>query len=193
MRNFNGMLYLQKMTQDLSNEKCGTYAGWNVHRKRNEACCQECREAKLEYDRAYRSNPDKIARIQERDRLRVRDSEERKRTNANYRLVHKNEVQERSRTHSRKRRALKLENGFEAYTEAEILALYGSSCHICSLEIDMDAPRSTHVSGWEQGLHIDHVVPITRGGSDTLDNVKPAHGKCNVSKNNRLLEVTRAI
>lgn len=89
-----------------------------------------------------------------------------------------------SRETSRRRRALKRGNGQEKYTEQEVLYLWGTDCHICSGPIDLTAPRSqaTKQPGWEAGLHFDHVVPISKGGSDTLDNVKPAHAKCNLKK-----------
>lgn len=35
---------------------------------------------------------------------------------------------------------------------------------------------------------IDHVIPISRGGSHTWDNVQLAHGSCNRSKGNKLPE-----
>jgi len=28
----------------------------------------------------------------------------------------------------------------------------------------------------------DHVVPLSKGGRDDLKNVKPSHGKCNLTK-----------
>ena len=90
------------------------------------------------------------------------------------------------RKNERKRRALKLENGHSPYTETEVLNLYGTDCHLCSQPIDFEAPRRFNKPGWELGLHIDHIIPISKGGSDTLENVKPAHGRCNVSKGNRL-------
>jgi 5-methylcytosine-specific restriction endonuclease McrA len=31
-------------------------------------------------------------------------------------------------------------------------------------------------------LHIDHVYPLSKGGLDTLENVRPSHGKCNIVK-----------
>jgi len=34
---------------------------------------------------------------------------------------------------------------------------------------------------------LDHIVPISRGGRDALDNVQPACRKCNASKNSKLL------
>jgi 5-methylcytosine-specific restriction endonuclease McrA len=86
---------------------------------------------------------------------------------------------------NRVRRARKLGNGHEPYSESQVLELYGDSCHICELPIDLEAPRKAGVDGWEHGLHIDHLLPLSKGGPDTLENVRPAHGVCNVKKNNR--------
>ena len=40
--------------------------------------------------------------------------------------------------------------------------------------------------GWQRGLHLDHVVPLSKGGSDLIANVKPSHAQCNLKKNNRM-------
>jgi hypothetical protein len=70
------------------------------------------------------------------------------------------------------------------YKDLEILELYGTNCHICLTPIDLNAPRRTGLPGWEQGLHIDHLMPISIGGKDSIENVRPAHGLCNLSKYN---------
>jgi hypothetical protein len=90
-----------------------------------------------------------------------------------------------NRKHENKRRALKLGNGHEEYTEEQILELYGINCNICSLPIDLNATRRIGKPGWENGLHIDHVVPISKGGPDMLSNVRPTHGLCNIIKKDR--------
>jgi len=90
-----------------------------------------------------------------------------------------------------KRRANKLNNGFEPYTKEQVLQMYGTKCHICNIEIDLSAPRLTGKDGWQNGLHIDHLVPISTGGADTLENVRPAHGLCNVKKGAK--ETTTAV
>jgi 5-methylcytosine-specific restriction endonuclease McrA len=88
----------------------------------------------------------------------------------------------------RKRRAKEQSVLSEPYTTEEVLALYGTDCFICSKPINLDAPRQCGKPGWRHALHIDHLIPISRGGSDTLDNVRPTHGECNIHKSMKLLE-----
>jgi len=72
-------------------------------------------------------------------------------------------------------------------TVAEVLDKYGSICYLCAELIDLEAPRSPAQPGWERGLQIDHVIPISKGGHDTIDNLRPTHGKCNLSKKDKLI------
>ena len=98
-----------------------------------------------------------------------------------YRLEHP----EISRRSARKRRARLMKVVRIEYTDKQVLELYGSNCHICLEPIDLKAPRSTSHYKWKKSLHIDHLIPISKGGEDTLENVRPAHGFCNISKGNR--------
>ena len=59
----------------------------------------------------------------------------------------------------------------------DIISTYGMVCSICHRNILLS-----------QLLTIDHVVPLSRGGTHTLDNLRPAHGYCNTWKSNRLPE-----
>lgn len=104
-----------------------------------------------------------------------------------YCINHYNKIlkQDKIREYTRKRRAQKLNNGFEKYTEAEVLGLYGTDCYLCNAPIDMSASRRCGDSGWEKGLHIEHVIDIALGGPDTLVNVRPAHAICNLKKKPR--------
>ncbi len=86
----------------------------------------------------------------------------------------------------RRRRARMLGNGVEVYTELQVLETYGTDCHICSGPVDLNNSRRVGHPGWETGLHIDHVIPISKGGPDVLDNVRPSHGQCNLKKNARV-------
>ena len=57
----------------------------------------------------------------------------------------------------------------------------GNVCHICLTEIDLSLARNSRF-----GATIDHVIPISKGGADTLDNMKLAHWICNIKKGNKV-------
>ena len=56
-----------------------------------------------------------------------------------------------------------------------ILARAGYYCHICGGVVTAET------------LHFDHVIPLSRGGSHTEENIKVSHGICNDRKGTRLL------
>jgi hypothetical protein len=81
-----------------------------------------------------------------------------------------------------KRRANENAVVHEPYTWKSVVAKWGSDCHLCGKPIDLNAPRWVAIPGWQKGLHLDHVIRISEGGEDTLANVKPSHGLCNMRK-----------
>lgn len=92
---------------------------------------------------------------------------------------------EKRRASSRKRRALEKNAISETYTEQDIFRRWGTCCHLCGEEVDLDAPRLVGKIGWERGLHLEHVVDLAKGGNDVVENVKPSHGICNLRKPKR--------
>lgn len=95
-----------------------------------------------------------------------------------WRLDNPDKVKESTRKNKNRRRGAKVEN----YTTQEALDLYGSDCYLCGKAIDLDAPRWTAIPGWENGLHLDHVIRISEGGKDCLENVRPSHALCNLQR-----------
>lgn len=83
---------------------------------------------------------------------------------------------------SAKRRAIKAGATIEEFTLSDVLERWGTNCHICGEAVDLTAPRRVGLPGWGRGLHLEHVVPLAVGGNHSLENVKPAHGICNVQK-----------
>lgn len=83
---------------------------------------------------------------------------------------------------NRLRRASKLGNDYQPYTLDQVIERYGDVCYLCNGRIDMLAARKPGQDGWENGLHLDHVLDISAGGPDSLDNVRPTHGICNLKK-----------
>ena len=138
-----------------------TRSGYAWHRRdMKEEPCQPCTDAERAYWRHQRIiRKDAINSLRKISRARRKYTYQSRRTKA---------------------RSLGVEYGY--YTDQDVLDLYGTVCHICNEDIDLNAPRKCGDPGWEKGLHIDHVYPISRGGSATLENVRPAHGRCNVIK-----------
>lgn len=132
----------------------------------------------------------RVYRIKYADALKERKALHYKNNREYYRRLHKKYYEENYETfaasvrrNSARRKARIKQNGFEFYTENEVLEKYGTTCYLCNEEIDLSAPRLVGKPGWQKGLHIDHYIPIARGGPDNLENVRPTHGFCNLSKN----------
>jgi hypothetical protein len=138
---------------------CGTYAGYRKHHNQKTKPCLECLVANREYSKI---------RYQKNGALRQ----------ANSRARNLDKVRERERQKNRRRRAKES----KLYNELQVIATYGGNCYICGLAIDFMSPRKAGVFGWENGLHIDHLLSLAKGGLDTLENVRPAHALCNLQK-----------
>ena len=177
---------------------CGTFAVYQKHRRNKEQACDLCKIANNEYSKQWRlKNPDKTLKYAKRWRENNREqylellknyNKKRKPNSERVKIWQKNnpeKVKNNLRRSSNRRRAKIKNQGFEFYLEEQIFDLYGLNCHLCNLPIDFLAPRNVKKEGWQLGLHIDHVIPIANGGSDTLDNVRPSHAKCNLKKGNR--------
>lgn len=133
----------------------------------------------------YQNNREKI--LERTKQYREANHEKIIQTNRKYRELNLESYRESHRKSRRKRKAIKRLSGHAPYTEAEVLNLYGTNCHLCDQPIDLEATRRCGLPSWELGLHIDHIIPLSKGGSDTLENVKPAHGICNVRKSSKIL------
>ena len=74
-------------------------------------------------------------------------------------------------------RAQKRHQGAESFSRIEVMELSGWTCHLCGDPIDRDCAYPNPMYGT-----VDHVVPLAKGGTHTLDNVKAAHHVCNSTK-----------
>lgn len=77
------------------------------------------------------------------------------------------------RTKERRRRARKAQVPTERWTRATVLSKYGDCCWLCHGQLG---------NTWD----VDHVIPIARGGWDTMINLRPACRFCNRSKRDKL-------
>ena len=85
-------------------------------------------------------------------------------------------------------RARQAGNEADSFGWLELLEHWASAgvrfdqCHLCG-EIGE--------YGGHNGLHIDHIVPISRGGAHSMDNLRPACASCNRMKNCSTLDEYR--
>jgi len=94
----------------------------------------------------------------------------------------------------RRRRAREALVYYEKYSVDDVINAWGTDCYLCLKPIDFDAPRHaiTNLPGWELGLHLDHVIPISQGGPDMVDNVKPTHAICNLRRSKKEIPLQEA-
>ena len=68
---------------------------------------------------------------------------------------------------------------------AAVLARDGNACVYCNRKQGEYAPTETARDGY---LHIDHVIPLTNGGTDDISNLATACAVCNMFKSDRTPE-----
>lgn len=62
----------------------------------------------------------------------------------------------------------------ETIDRDEIWQRANGICHLCKLPV----PR--------ERFHVEHVIPLSAGGTNTADNLAPAHPRCNLKKGSRV-------
>lgn len=101
------------------------------------------------------------------------------------------------RTLNHKMRAIAYGVEYErGITIEKLIERDGARCHICGCVTDKSDERYTpegyHVCGKKYPT-IDHVVPMSKGGSHTWDNVRVACHKCNSVKGNNLIRLSSSL
>jgi len=154
---------------------------------------------KAKSDKYWKNNPDKLKakRARYEAKWRKRYPEKANAKSLKWRKENPNKVKEiakkfrqshpnKSRDDAIRRRARI--QGVESvkYTEQDIFELWGTDCYLCNKPIDLNAARQVGKQGWQEGLHLEHLIPITKNGADTPQNVRPAHGLCNLKKGSNL-------
>lgn len=86
-------------------------------------------------------------------------------------------VRELGREHQRRRRAQKLATQVEKFTDKDIRMAHGDVCYLCNENINFRL-KFPH----PKSRSVDHVIPLSRGGSHTLGNVAMTHYQCNQIK-----------
>jgi 5-methylcytosine-specific restriction endonuclease McrA len=123
-------------------------------------------EKRNAYQRAWhKKNPDKAPVY--RQAFAQRRPESVKKSQAKYSRNNPEYI----RFKSAKRRALKLSRGVFRITQKEFFALYRMPCFYCGGKSE----------------HVDHVVPLSRGGRHSIGNLVASCASCNLSKSDRFI------
>lgn len=148
--------------------------------------CKKCRNALN--SSWQKKNPDKVK--ENVLRWRKANPEKRKENLSNYQKSHPEKHREykrryqqlhpeKSRIKYHKRKAQKLGNG-GSYTFTELQQLFedqGHRCFHCDKFISLNNGKT---------CHIDHWIPLVRGGSNNIENIRLLCPYCNLSKGDRL-------
>ena len=156
--------HLRKIEEKARIEQHGVTVGdYDRCRRLNKVACAPCKAIAAEYVRIKSKEP------------KYKEAEKRWRK-ANPDKVHNNK--HRHRVKGGKHRS---------YTRRQIINRDGYNCYLCNLPVDLQANHVQGQPGWELYPHIEHVIPLSRGGDDTLENVKLSHAICNINKGTKLL------
>jgi 5-methylcytosine-specific restriction endonuclease McrA len=126
--------------------------------------------------RAWRkANPEKAREAKRRQarRARARDPETHRRRTADYDRRNREAANARKRKGGAVRRARQRAQFVEVVVPAVVLERGDGRCGICLEPVD------------PSNFHIDHIIPLARGGEHSYANSQPAHPLCNQQKGDR--------
>jgi len=154
-----------------------------AHRKANRKYCSIHRNAIRERDREYYA-AHRDAQLKRSREYHATHREARREYTRKYAAAHPEGVRESVRkyraahpevqlAHNAKRRALKLGAFVESVSRAIVYKRDGGRCHLCGKKARKD--------NW----HLDHIMPLSKGGEHSYRNVAVACPGCNLHKHKR--------
>lgn len=163
---------------ELTCSKCGKSKHFTefkkspTHRHGRHSQCKQCVKEKRNI---HRSNPEVKARKKEQDRAWVSANPERRSA-----IWHRYAQTDNGKDHCRLRvrtRKARIQSAQGKHTVEDIRNMYKrqkGKCYYCASKLS-------------KTYHVDHIVPLTRGGSNDPSNLVIACPPCNLSKKDKLL------
>lgn len=79
--------------------------------------------------------------------------------------------------HNKRRRKRRVRRG--RLRRRLLASIHGNRCYVCGCELVQPVCGQQPASNW---FTVDHVIPRSRGGPDSLENCRPACHRCNQDK-----------
>jgi len=137
----------------------------------NRTACKQCIRERRRARYAANKDRDRAYMAQYRDANRERIHA----TQAKYRVANADKIRAyhakhnwryRSERRARERNAHRVER----FDRAEIIERDGQRCHLCGKRVPL------------KDIHLDHLVPLSKGGAHAPDNIAVAHSTCNLRR-----------
>lgn len=132
----------------------------------------------------YKNNPQKL--IEKSRRHYIKTAEKQCEKSRRYYAENKEKIQKRrsiyyaenremfsAARHRRRARAIHAQGNFTKEQWFTKLKFFGNRCYLCGVSLE------------NLQTHLEHRIPISRGGSNWISNIAPACKKCNLTKNNK--------
>lgn len=164
-------------------EHCGHAFKWKTHKAKY--CSQRCSGKAIGYQHQPGTKPKPAIQVQIKQCANCKKlfiTHSAKLLNCSSECI--NEWQKQQ---VRKRRARMYSAKYVVFSYREVFERDEWECGICSEPID---PELEYPDGGSVSL--DHVIPISRGGTHTPGNAQAAHLRCNLSKGNRMEKPSKA-
>lgn len=172
---------------------------FNKNKRKHDGYSTECKKCVNDYNEQYRNLPEnkevaklynkiycieKAKEIAANKKQYVLDNQEKvqsykknhyeqnKETYKSRTSKYKKDNPQKYKEYAHRRRAAKKSVPVELFTIQDIFTMYGSLCFYCGDVYE----------------HLDHYIPLSKGGSHTLSNVRPSCKGCNLSKSSKLPE-----
>ncbi len=165
-----------------------------THKEERREEARQYRETHKEEAKEYRERHKEKAREYMRQ-YQETHKEEMRRNAARYQKAHKEKVREYLKRYQRnnpdvyraayhRRRAKKLNSGGSHTTQEikDLFVLQDGFCYWCGCKIQNPNDKSSE----GEKPHLDHVIPLDRGGSNSIENLVWSCWYCNLSKGNKL-------